>query len=129
MAHPVICLDTNYLILGLVPDSREGAQLRTWIAEGTPLVAPTVVWFEFLCGPVSVRQVETMRAFLQDIIPFNESHARLAAELFNEAGRRRSTRVDAMIAATAMVADAPLATNNAADFEAFAASGLRFAPT
>jgi len=125
----MICLDTNYLILGLVPGSREGAHLRTWITEGTPLVAPSAVWFEFLCGPVSGRQVETMRAFLHDLIPFGESHARLAAELFNEAGCRRSTRVDAMIAATAMVADAPLATNNAADFEAFAASGLRFAPT
>ena len=125
----MICLDTNYLILGLVPGSQEGAHLRTWITEGTPLVVPSVVWFEFLCGPVSGRQVETMRAFLHDLIPFSESHARLAAELFNEAGRRRSTRVDAMIAATAMVADAPLATDNAADFEAFAASGLRFAPT
>ena len=124
----MICLDTNYLILGLVPGSREGAHLRTWITEGTPLVAPSVVWFEFLCGPVSGRQVETMRAFLHDLIPLSESHARLAAELFKEAGRRRSTRVDAMIAATAMVADAPLATTNAADFEAFAASGLRFTP-
>ena len=123
----MICLDTNYLILGLVPGSREGASLRTWITDGTPVVAPAVVWFEFLCGPVSGRQVETMRAFLRDIIPFSESHARLAAALFNEAGRRRSTRVDAMIAATAMVADAPLATSNAGDFEAFAASGLRFA--
>jgi len=127
MARNVICLDTNYLILGLVAGSPEGDRLRGWIATGTPLVAPAVVWFEFLCGPVSARQVETMRAFLHEVIPFGEPHAGLAATLFNDADRRRSTRVDAMIAATAMVADAPLATNNAADFAPFRAAGLRLA--
>jgi predicted nucleic acid-binding protein len=41
--------------------------------------------------------------------------------------RKRSTRVDAMIAATAIVADAALATNNATDFLPFRDSGLRLA--
>jgi predicted nucleic acid-binding protein len=127
VARAVICIDTNYLILGLVPGSPEGDRLRRWSAGGTRLVAPTVVWFEFLCGPVTARQADTMRAFLHDIIPFGEPHAACAATLFNHAGRRRSTRVDAMIAATALVADVPLATNNAADFSAFCAAGLRFA--
>ena len=100
MAHDVICLDTNYLILGLVPGSPEGDRLREWTATGTRLVAPAVVWFEFLCGPVSARQVETMRAFLHEVIPFAEPQAGLAATLYNDADRGRSTRVDAMIAAT-----------------------------
>jgi predicted nucleic acid-binding protein len=123
----VICLDTNYLILGLVAGSHEGARLRVWVSSGTVLVAPAVVWFEFLCGPVDDRQVGTMRAFLREIVPFGEQHARLAAELFNAAGRRRSTRVDAMIAATAIAVGAPLATNNTPDFDDFRAAGLRFA--
>jgi len=125
MARPVICLDTHYLILGLVAGSREEAQLRAWLTEGTRLITPTVVWFEFLCGPVDARQVATMRACLHSIIPITEEHAQLAADLFNSAGRRRSTRIDALIAAAAILADAPLATQNISDFEPFRASGLK----
>jgi predicted nucleic acid-binding protein len=126
----VICLDTNYLILGLVAGSPEERQLRDWLAEGTRLVTPTVVWFEFLCGPVSTQQIEAMRACLHAIIPLSEAHTQLAAELFNAAGRRpdgiEGSRVDAMIAASAILADAPLATQNTADFEDFQAAGLAF---
>ena len=123
----MICLDTNYLILGLVAGSRESGELAAWVAAGEQLVAPSLVWFEFLCGPVTEVQVRTMRAFLHELTPFDEPQAIVAANLFNAAARKRSTRVDAMIAATAIVADAALATNNAADFLPFLESGLRFA--
>lgn len=123
----MICLDTNYLILGLVAGSRESRELGAWIAAGERLMVSTLVWFEFLCGPVTAPQIETMRAFLHELVPFDESHAIEAAELFNAAARKRSTRVDAMIAATAIVADAALATNNTDDFRAFLDSGLRLA--
>ena len=123
----MICLDTNYLILGLVAGSRESGELAAWAAAGEQLVAPSLVWFEFLCGPVTEVQVRTMRAFLHELTPFDEPQAIVAANLFNAAARKRSTRVDAMIAATAIVADAALATNNAADFLPFRESGLRFA--
>lgn len=66
-----------------------------------------------------------MRAFLHALVPFDETHAIAAAELFNAARRTRSTRVAAMIAATAIVADAPLATNNKNDFRPFVDGGLR----
>lgn len=125
MATQVICLDTNYFILGLVPGSRESVELRVWIEGGETLVAPMPVWYEFLCGPVSARQVQAMRAFLQALIPFEEPQAAAAAALFNATGRKRGTRVDAMIAATAIVAGATLATNNRKDFGMFTASGLR----
>jgi predicted nucleic acid-binding protein len=64
-----------------------------------------------------------MRAFLHEIVPFGEPQARLATDLFQAAGRRRSARVDAMIAATAILAGAPLVTNNTADFDEFRALG------
>lgn len=59
MAGQVICLDTNYLILGLVAGSREGRELSEWIASGERLVTPTLAWCEFLCGPVTAAQIVT----------------------------------------------------------------------
>ncbi len=121
----MICLDTNYLILGLVAGSRESRELSAWIASGKRLVTPTLAWFEFLCGPVTPAQIATMRAFLHELVPFDETHAIAASALFNAAARKRSTRVDAMIAATAIAAGAALATNNTDDFKAFRDGGLR----
>ncbi len=123
----MICLDTNYLILGLVPASQESQDLVRWIQAGEVLITPMPAWYEFLCGPVTPAQVSTIRAFLQDIIPFDEPQATAAASLFNAAGRKRALRVDAMIAATAMVAGAALATNNRSDFNAFVPHGLALA--
>ena len=123
----MICLDTNYLILGLVPGSRESRELSAWFTSGETLVTPMLAWFEFLCGPVTAVQIQTMRAFLHALLPFDESHAIAAAGLFNAAGRKRTVRVDAMIAATAIVAGAALATNSQHDFSAFKERGLRLA--
>jgi len=49
------------------------------------------------------------------------------AQLYNVVAIPMLAGVDAMIAATALMADAPLATNNAADFAPFRAAGLRLA--
>jgi predicted nucleic acid-binding protein len=121
----MICLDTNYLILGLVPGSVEAERLVRWSKAGDELVAPAVVWYEFLCGPVDARQVATMRGVLDHVLPMDEAQAEEAARLFNATGRRRELRVDAMIAAAATSRQAPLATGNVRDFRIFAAHGLR----
>jgi predicted nucleic acid-binding protein len=68
-----------------------------------------------------------MRVFLVDIVDFSEVQAIEAARLFNAVGRQRRLRVDAMVAATAIVAGAALATGNRADFDPFVAYGLRLA--
>ena len=120
----MICLDTNYLILGLTQGSKESKELVRWYQAGEALVTPMPAWYEFLCGPVSKQQVETMRAFLTEIVPFGEEQAEAAAQLFESAGRKRALRVDAMIAATAMVAQAELATNNRNDSRKFSDSDL-----
>lgn len=121
----MICLDTNYLILGLVDGTHEASQLVAWSQAGEKLMTPLIVWFEFLCGPVTPKQVATMRAFLDDVTALGESEAVEAARLFNAVGRRRSLRVDSLIAASAIVARAQLATNDRAHFEPFAPLGLQ----
>ena len=121
----MICLDTNYLILGLSAGTHEARQLIAWTEAGEALITPMLAWFEFRCGPVTPAQILTMRAFLQDVMIFDEPQVIEAARLFNAVGRRRTLRVDAMIASSAIVAGAPLATNNREHFAAFAPHGLR----
>lgn len=124
MEEQVICLDTNYLILGLTAGSREAQELIAWVEAGESLITPMPAWFEFLCGPVTRRHVATMRAFLHEIVIFGEQQATEGARLFNAVGRKRNLRVDAMIAGSAVAARARLATNNRDDFSVFEPHGL-----
>lgn len=121
----MICLDTSYLILGLIEGSREAEQLIEWTSAGESLITPMLAWFEFRCGPVAPAQVDTMRAFLDEIVSLDETQVAEAARLFNAVGRRRTLRVDALIASTAIVFGAPLATNDRDHFVAFARHGLQ----
>lgn len=121
----MICLDTNYLIGGITQGSAESKELIAWTKAGEALIAPMPAWYEFLCGPVTNVQIATLRAFLEKIVPFGESQAIEAARIFNATGRKRSLRVDCMIAATAMQEAAQLATNNRSDFKPFVPLGLQ----
>ncbi len=125
MAKRMICLDTNYLIRGIVQGTRESVSLIEWVRSGEQLIVPMPVWFEFLCGPVTENQVMTLRSFLSEILPFGESEACESARLFNAIQRKRQHRIDSMIAGTAIIANAKLATNNRADFEPFVRYGLK----
>jgi predicted nucleic acid-binding protein len=122
----MICLDTNYLIRGVTSGTSEAARLIAWHRSGEQLLAAAPAWYEFLCGPVTEPQVATMRAFLKaGISGFGEIQAFEAARLFNAVGRTRRLRVDSMIAATAIVAGASLATSNRNDFHPFVSFGLK----
>jgi predicted nucleic acid-binding protein len=118
---------SNYLIRGVAQGSAEAGELVAWIKAGEILITPMLAWFEFICGPVTHGQQTAMRAFLTEIVPFSEAQAIEAARLFNAIKRKRSHRVDAMIAGTAIIANARLATQNLADFKPFAAHGLLLA--
>lgn len=120
----MICLDTNYLIKGLEESSLEAEQIVCWYQAGEPLITAMPAWYEFVCGPLSDSQEVTMRAFLHAIMLFDEEQARASAYLFNQSGRKRHLRVDAMIAGCALVANAKLATDNTGDFRAFVDAGL-----
>ena len=121
----MIHLDTNFLIMSLVRGTPQDAQLRKWLAAGEAVGADAVVWTEFLCGPLTQEQLDLARIFLPQVEPFLSEDAARAASLFNEAGRRRGSLTDCMIAAVSLRADAALATSNVADFKPFEGSGLR----
>ncbi len=72
MARIMICLDINYLILGLVPGSQESRYLIAWSQAGEALITPMSAWYEFICGPVTAPQIAALRAFLHDLVPFDE---------------------------------------------------------
>lgn len=124
----MICLDTNYLIGCITRDSREAHAVKQWLRDGEHLITPMPAWYEFLCGPVSEPQVAAVRTILDEIVSFAEPQALEAAKLFNVAGRKRVLRVDCMIAATALISGAALATLNGSDFAPFRAFGLILIP-
>jgi predicted nucleic acid-binding protein len=124
----MICLDANFLIGGVSESRPESRHLLAWAAAGETFCTAAPAWYEFLCGPVTPAQIETMLAFLQGgIIPFSADQAQVAARLYNAAERPRRLRVDAMIAATAISHRAALATLNTADFKHFTSHGLELA--
>jgi len=123
----LIYLDTSFVIHALTHGSVEDRALRSWIKAGVPLVISAVAWAELLCGPLEGNHLALIRHIVGEIAPLDEEHASLAAKLFNHSGRRRGSLADCMIAATAINAQAALATSNRTDFTRFAAEGLQFA--
>lgn len=119
MAHPIIHLDTSFLIRALSTPSPEDRELRGWMAAGVKLGMSCIAWAEFLCGPLDSRQLALAAAIVGEMEPFVSEDSVQAAELFNGAGRRRGSLIDCMIAATAIRSGAHLATANHADFKRF----------
>ena len=122
----MICLDTSYLVRGLIAATPEAANLLKWIKKGEVLCASSIAWYEFACGPVDPEGLKLGRSLLAGgILPFDEMQAAQAARLFNAVGRLRRLRVDAIVAAAAIAAGASLATGNQRDFLPFVAQGLK----
>ena len=124
----MIHLDTNYLIGLLVKGSAAALEVDGWLAAGESLGASAIAWTEFLNGRVTPLEVSRAETVLQSrIIPFGQAEAALAAELFNKIGRRRGSRFDCLVAATAIRAQAQVATVNQSDFKLFMPHGLTLA--
>ena len=124
----MIHLDTNHLIGLLVKGSSQAIEVDGWLAAGELLAASAIAWTEFLNGPVTPAEISRANAVLQSrIVPFGQPEAALSAELFNKTGRQRGSRFDCLIAATAIMAQAEVATVNQSDFKRFVPHGLKLA--
>lgn len=121
----MIHLDANVLIRLAIPGSGAARKVRQWLVAGEALGASAPAWFEYISGPVSSDEVLHVEALLTGgVQDFQKSDAMYSAELFNLTGRRRSSKLDCMIAASALGQNARLATTNVEDFKAFADLGL-----
>jgi predicted nucleic acid-binding protein len=124
----VIHLDANYLIGAAEGSLTAKEDLRSWLRQGQLFAASSIAWAEFLNGPVKDEQIQAVEMLIQGrIIPFGRTEAQIAAALFNAAGRKRASRPDCFIAATAICSSAPLATFNRKDFSLFTSLGLKLA--
>jgi len=124
----MIHLDTNCLVALPMARSPLQPRLLAWLQAGEQFAASAVAWSEFLNGPVPNSDIQNARGMLEGrIVPFDVAEAAVAAELFNRTGRRRGSTPDCFIAATAICARVPLATDNRKDFVRFVPYGLQLA--
>lgn len=122
----MILLDTNYLIRSLIPETQEAQRIINWLIEDEVLCTSGIAWYEFLCGPVDDEGIIVVYSLLEErVLPFTANQSAEAARLFNESGRKRNLRVDAMIAAASIINNAKLATENISDFTSFVPLGLQ----
>ena len=117
-------LDTNMLIGAMDVSSPSRSRVLQWLRAGEPLSVCALAWSEFLCGPVSPSDEARCLGILEHIEPVDAATAALASRFFNATGRRSCSLADCIIAAAAVLANQPLATENARAFEPFIPFGL-----
>ena len=109
----MIHLDTNYLIGLAVAGSAQAQHVDQWLTAGESVAASALAWTEFLNGPVQPQEIALVESIIEArVVPFEKATAVLAAELFNQTGRRRGSRFDCLIAATCLRLGLPLVTVN-----------------
>jgi predicted nucleic acid-binding protein len=119
----VIHLDSNFLI-GVLQSEQPRKQVQKWSTSGQYVNISSIGWAEFLSGPVTEAERIQARVLIDDVEQFGERDAHVAADLFNQTGRRSRSLPDCMIAAIAIRCGAVLATVNLRDFERFEPFGL-----
>ena len=122
----MIHLDTSFLIGMLDAESAE-ARFMESVDSGERIVVSAVAWAEFLCGPVEPAELDLALRIVDGFRDLDVEQAGIAANLFNQSGRRRGSLPDCLIAAAAIQDGARLATANQADFRRFESAGLQLA--
>src|SRR5438552_1999098 len=103
--------------------AQANAAMKRWFMEGDQIGASAVAWSEFSTGREKFRSVDdTMRceSFLNaGVLGFGKIEAEKAAELFNQIGRpdAKKWRQDSFVVASAIIANAELATFNLGHFK------------
>jgi predicted nucleic acid-binding protein len=119
-----IHLDSSFLIRARAAGTPEAALLDLWHEERRIIGISALAWGEYLCGSAGAPPTETGRRLIHRFVPVDTETAALGADLFNATGRRSRSFADCLIAATAILDGAALATSNPQDFERFTEAGL-----
>ena len=111
-------LDTDFLVYALSTAGPERRKLIEISNSGQSIEMSAIAWYEFMRGPRTPQQMGRARAFFQQdgIIPFSESIAAEAAEVFRRLGSPRRRAADVAIGVTAIARGATLLTRNVRDF-------------
>jgi len=123
----MIHLETNLLIGAEDETDAHHLTARLALARRDFFGCSAVVWMGLHSRPAPTPLLRhAMESLLTGgILSFDVKTAELAGELFYSTGSKRRTRLDTIIAATAIVAGAELATTNPADFQVFVPHGLQ----
>jgi predicted nucleic acid-binding protein len=125
----MIHLDTNLLIASLDPFHRAAPLWDDLFVAKESFALSAVAWTEFRSREIPERSLRSVNQLLSGgIVSFEQSHAEFAGELFFRTQTNRRNRIDSMIASTAIINDAVLATANQADFKAYQEYGLKLFP-
>ncbi len=115
----LIHLDTSVLVDAFTGPRRSLTSLESATMNGEVVTFSSIVLYEWLRGPRTEAEVETVRVFFQTdrLATFGERDAQSAATLYRQVKRARQRQADLAIAACAIEQGAALWTLNAADFD------------
>ena len=125
MSNKTLHLDTNCLIDLLLGNNKTRSVLKTKLLVGWKCSTSAIAWHEFVCGPLTSEQRQDIWDFLEGrILPLDFGIAELAADIFNKTGRKKGSKADCIIAATAIHHKAKLLTWNKVDFKSMKKLGF-----
>ena len=114
----MVHLETDFLAYALSVRGPERKKLDELAASEAEIEISAVAWYEFSRGPRTAQQLAVARSLFgrDGIVPFSESLAESAAEVFRSLGSPRRRAADIAIGVTAAASGAALFTRNAKDF-------------
>jgi predicted nucleic acid-binding protein len=115
----LIHIDTAVLVDAFTGPRRSLAALESATIKGEVVTFCSIVLYEWLRGPRTEEEVETVRAFFETdrLATFGERDAKTAAALYRQVKRARQRQADLAIAACAIEDGAALWTLNPGDFD------------
>ena len=114
----MIVLDTSALIDSLTGPRRSGPTLYSLVREGTRLLMPALVLYEWMRGPRTAEEMTVQEALFpaETALPFGAGDAALSARLYRTVRHPRGREIDLAIAACALNRGAELWTLHRGDF-------------
>jgi predicted nucleic acid-binding protein len=121
-------LDTDFMLKAIGVKGSEQALLRRLSDSDASIEISAIAWYEFCRGPRVPEQEALARSYLETdgIIPFDETIAANASDLFRRLGSPRKRAADVAIAATALFRGARLLSANTRDYSGI--EGLKLGP-